>query len=127
MRRTKSSQLFFYGNHIYHRVIPKDHFLELLGKTLDFSHLLYNISDCRIEEVNLQLAFKWFVRLPIEEPPPDSSTLTCFRDRALFLFPKLSGGKLLPLNRQGWLTRAATSPGGLDLSSRLAEPLRKGS
>lgn len=37
MLRTKSSQLSFYGNHIYDRVIPKDHFLKLLNKVADFS------------------------------------------------------------------------------------------
>ena len=127
MLRAKSSPLPFYGNHIYHRVIPKARFLDLPDKAPDLAYFPNNIPDCRIEEVNLQLTFKWFVGLPIEEPSPDSSVLTCFRDRALFLFPKLSGGKILPLNRQSWLTRAATSAGGLGLSSRLAEPLRKGS
>ena len=80
MLRAKSSQLSFYGNHIYDRVIPKDHFLKLLNKAVDFSFVnelcqdaytpdfgrpayepevmfkivflqfLYNVSDRRIEE-----------------------------------------------------------------------------
>ena len=33
---TKSSQLSFYGNHIYDRVIREDHFLKLLSKVVDF-------------------------------------------------------------------------------------------
>jgi transposase len=33
--RSKSSQLSFYGNHIYDRVISKDHFLKLLNKAAD--------------------------------------------------------------------------------------------
>ena len=37
MLMTKSSQLSFYGNHIYDRVIPEDHFLKLLSKAVDFS------------------------------------------------------------------------------------------
>ena len=37
MLKAKSSQLSFYGNHIYDRVIPEDHFLELLNKAGDFS------------------------------------------------------------------------------------------
>ena len=37
MLKAKSSQLSFYGNHIYDRVIPKDHFLKLLNKAVDFS------------------------------------------------------------------------------------------
>lgn len=43
---------------------------------------LYNISDREIEEqVNLNLAFKWFVGLPADGIAPDHSTLTYFRDR----------------------------------------------
>jgi len=37
MLRAKSSQLSFYGNHIYDRVIPETHFLKLLDKVVDFS------------------------------------------------------------------------------------------
>ena len=112
MLRTQSSQLSFYGNHIYDRVIPGDHFLKLLDRVADFSFVnelcqdaytpdfgrpayepemmfkilflqfLYHISDRRIEEeVNFNLVLKWFVELAIDESPPDSSSLTRFRDR----------------------------------------------
>jgi IS5 family transposase len=112
MLRVKSSQLSFYGNHIYDRVIPKDHFLKLLNKAVDFSFVnelcrdaytpdfgrpaygpemmfkiiflqfLYDVSDRRIEEeVNFNLVLKWFVGLAVDESPPDSSSLTRFRDR----------------------------------------------
>ncbi len=37
MLRAKSSQLSFYGNHIYDRVIPEGHFLKLLDKVADLS------------------------------------------------------------------------------------------
>ena len=80
MLSAKSSQLSFYGNHIYDRVIPKGHFLKLLNKVVDFSFVnevcrdaytpdfgrpaydpemmfkitflqfLYDVSDRRIEE-----------------------------------------------------------------------------
>ena len=80
MLKAKSSQLSFYGNHIYGRVIPEDHFLKLLNKAVDFSFVnelcrdvytpdfgrpaygpeimfkiiflqfLYDVSDRRIEE-----------------------------------------------------------------------------
>ena len=80
MLRPKSAQTSFYGNHIYDRVIHKDHFLKLLDKAVDFSFVnelcrdayspdcgrpaygpeimfkiiflqfLYNVSDRRIEE-----------------------------------------------------------------------------
>ncbi len=112
MLRAKLSQLSFYGEHIYDRVIPKDHFLKLLDKAIDFSFVnelcrdaytpdfgrpayepdmmfkilflqfLYDISNRRIEEeVNFNLVLKWFVGLAIDESPPDSSSLTRFRDR----------------------------------------------
>jgi len=80
MLKPRSRQLSFYGDHIYDRVIPDDHFLKQLGKTVDFSFVndlcrdaynpdvgrpayephmmfkmlflqfLYDISDRRIEE-----------------------------------------------------------------------------
>jgi len=80
MLKTKSSQISFYGDHIYDRVIPEDHFLKLLDRAVDFSFVdqlcrdaynpdmgrpayapemmfkilflqfLYDISDRRIEE-----------------------------------------------------------------------------
>ena len=112
MLRAKSRQFSFYGNHIYDRVIPEDHFLKLVDRVVDFSFInelchdaytpdfgrpayepammfkilflqfLYNISDRRIEEeVNFNLVLKWFVGLAIDESPPDSSSLTHFRDR----------------------------------------------
>lgn len=112
MLRPPSMQLSFYGNHIYDRVIPEDHFLKLLDRAVDFSFVnelcrdaytpesgrpayapemmfkilflqfLYDISDRRVEEeVNFNLVMKWFVGLAIDESPPDSSSLTRFRDR----------------------------------------------
>ncbi len=80
MLRAKSSHPSFYGNHIYDRVIPNNHFLKLLDKAVDFSlvnqlcrdaytpdfgrsayepemmfkilflQFLYDISDRRVEE-----------------------------------------------------------------------------
>jgi len=80
MLKPKSSQLSFYGDHIYDQVIPDDHFLRQLEKAVDFSFVndlcrdaynpdvgrpayepemmfkilflqfLYDISDRRIEE-----------------------------------------------------------------------------
>jgi IS5 family transposase len=80
MLKPKSSQLSFYGDHIYDRIIPGNHFLKLLEKAVDFSFVndlcreaydpdvgrpayepqmmfkmlflqfLYDISDRRIEE-----------------------------------------------------------------------------
>jgi IS5 family transposase len=80
MLKPRSSQLSFYGDHIYDQVIPDDHFLKLLDRAVDFSFVnelcreaynpdigrpayepqmmfkilflqfLYDISDRRIEE-----------------------------------------------------------------------------
>ena len=80
MLKPKSNQLSFYGDHIYDRVIPDNHFLKLLERAVDFSFVndlcrdaynpdvgrpayepqmmfkmlflqfLYDISDRRIEE-----------------------------------------------------------------------------
>jgi IS5 family transposase len=80
MLKAKSSELSFYGNHIYDRMIPPNHFLRLLDKAVDFSFVnelcrdaytpdsgrpayepemmfkilflqfLYDISDRRVEE-----------------------------------------------------------------------------
>ena len=36
MLRAESSQVSFYGNHIYDRLIPEDHLLKLLDKVVDF-------------------------------------------------------------------------------------------
>lgn len=47
-----------------------------------FLQFLYDVSDRRIEEeVNFNLVLKWFVGLAVDESPPDSSSLTRFRDR----------------------------------------------
>src|SRR4030066_631001 len=51
MLKPKSSQLSFYGDHIYDRIIPEGHFL------------------------------KWFVGLAIDESSPDATSLTRFRER----------------------------------------------
>ena len=37
MLRARSSQLSFYGDHIYDRIIPEKHFLKQLEKAVDFS------------------------------------------------------------------------------------------
>jgi len=111
MLRAKSSQLSFYGSHIYDRVIPNDHFLKLLDKVVDFSFVnglcrdaytpdfgrpayepemmfkilflqfLYDISDRRIEE---EVNFNLVLKWFVGlamDESPDSSSLTRFRDR----------------------------------------------
>ena len=53
---------------------------EMIFKII-FLQFLYDVSDRRVEEeVNFNLALKWFVGLAVDESPPDSSSLTRFRD-----------------------------------------------
>jgi len=107
----KKNQTSFFGDYIYDRIIPSNHFLKKLELTIDLSvvnklcqklysdigrpcilpekmfkilllQFLYDISDRRIiEEVRYNIVFKWFVGLELDEEPPDSSSLTRFRDR----------------------------------------------
>ena len=42
MLKAKSSQLSFYGNHIYDRVIPNNHFLKLLDKAEEEDNLSHH-------------------------------------------------------------------------------------
>lgn len=108
------NQNSFFGNFLYAKVVPQDHFLRKLDQVVDFSFVnnlcedcypnlgkpgnrpyepvmllkelliafLYDISDREIEEqINLNMAFKWFVGLPADGLAPDHSTLTYFRER----------------------------------------------
>lgn len=54
---------------------------ETLFKIL-FLSFLYDVSLREIEEqINDRLSFKWFLGLAVDDPAPDHSTLTIFRDR----------------------------------------------
>jgi IS5 family transposase len=108
------NQNSFFGNFLYEKVVPSNHFLRKLSQVVDLSFVnnlckncypnlgkagnrpyepmilfkelliafLYDISDREIEEqVNLNLAFKWFVGLPADGLAPDHSTLSYFRER----------------------------------------------
>ena len=111
MIEPKTNQTSFFGDYIYDRIIPSNHFLKKLNIAIDFSFVnklckklyadigrpgilpekmfkilllqfLYDISDRRIiEEVRYNIVFKWFVGLEIDQEPPDSSSLTRFMDR----------------------------------------------
>jgi len=103
------NQLF--GKFVYERLIHPDHLLKQIDKAVDFDFVaqetrefyasigrpglspvmlfkmllvgfLYNISDRQLEEeINLNIAYKWFVGLDLDQTSPDHSTLTRFRDR----------------------------------------------
>jgi IS5 family transposase len=47
-----------------------------------FLQFLYDLSDREIgAEITDRMSFKWFLGIPIDEPVPDFSVLTVFRDR----------------------------------------------
>ena len=106
----------FFGNFVYERVVPKDHFLVALENLFDwiaisqeligayrgrglygrppydpaqifkmlFISYLYGVSEREVEQlVNYHLVVKWFVGLAVDEPAPDHSTLTVFKNRFL--------------------------------------------
>jgi len=104
-------QKSFFDSQIYDRLIPSDHFLLKLNKTIDFSFVeeecegyysrlgrkgespvvlfkmllltyWFNLSERHIEEhCNYNMLFKMFLGLEADERVPDHSTLSRFRDR----------------------------------------------
>lgn len=106
----------FFGDFVYERIIPQDHFLVALNSLFDWDALsdrllkayqgaarwgrppynpvqmfkmlfisyLYGVSERSVEElVNFHLVVKWFIGLAVDEPAPDHSSLTVFKDRYL--------------------------------------------
>lgn len=104
----------FFGNLVYDRIVPKDHFLVALENLFDwgaisgeiigayrgrgirgrppynpaqifkmlFISYLYGVSEREVEQlVSYHLVVKWFVGLAVDEPAPDHSTLTVFKNR----------------------------------------------
>lgn len=115
-RFRQTGQGSFYGDHVYERVVPKDHFLVQLKALVPWERFtqrliayykgqaeygpppydpalllrmllvsyLYNLSERQTEEVTTyQLAVKHFVGLAVDEPAPDHSLLTVFKERLL--------------------------------------------
>ncbi|HAH07642.1 MAG TPA: hypothetical protein DCM05_14160 [Elusimicrobia bacterium] len=105
------SQSGFFGDFLYDQVLPQDHLLRKLKELVEagrineacrglysetgrpgwepallfrmlFLQHLHEISSRDIEEqVNLNLAFKWFVGLEADAKAPDATTLASFRER----------------------------------------------
>jgi len=106
----------FFGDFVYERIVPKDHFLVALENLFDwkaisqeligayrgrglygrppydpaqifkmlFISYLYGVSEREVEQlVKYHLVVKWFVGLAVDEPAPDHSTLTVFKNRFL--------------------------------------------
>lgn len=114
MFQPHDTQESFFGNWVYDRLVPEDHFLRKLSASVDFSFIneqvqddyaepssggrpgwepqllfkvlllayLDNVSERHVEEaVNLNLAYKWFLGLAVDQKGPDRTTLGVFRDR----------------------------------------------
>lgn len=111
----------FFGDFLYDRIVPQDHFLRQLDALVPWPRLtkrlvrlyrgkarqgrppydpavilkmllvayLYNLSERQTQVVaNDSLSIKWFLGLAVDEPAPDHSTLTRFKNRLV------EGGKL---------------------------------
>jgi len=115
-RYQDTGKVSFFGDFVYERIVPKDHFLVALENMFDwgaisdeligayrgrglygrppydpaqifkvlFISYLYGVSERQVEQlVNYHLVVKWFVGLAVDEPAPDHSTLTVFKNRFL--------------------------------------------
>jgi len=109
--KSQRIQKSFFDAQIYDRLIPDDHFLVKLNKTIDLTFIegeckkyysilgrkgenpvvlfkmlllayLFDLSERHIEEhCNYNMLFKYFLGLEADECVPDHSTLSRFRDR----------------------------------------------
>jgi IS5 family transposase len=106
----------FFGDFLYDRIVPEDHFLRQLDALIPWQRFtkrlvrlyrgkarqgrppydpavilkmllvayLYNLSERQTEvAANDSLSIKWFLGLAVDEPAPDHSTLTKFKNRLL--------------------------------------------
>jgi len=115
-RFKKQEKDSFFGDFIYDRAVPEDHFLRQLDALIPWKRLtkrlvrlyrgkagqgrppyepavilkmllvsyLYDLSERQTEVVaNDSLSIKWFLGLAVDEPAPDHSTLTRFKERLI--------------------------------------------
>jgi IS5 family transposase len=106
----------FFGDFLYDRIVPEDHFLRQLEAIIPWQRFskrlvrlyrgkarqgrppydpavilkmllvayLYDLSERQAEVVaNDSLSIKWFLGLAVDEPAPDHSTLTKFKNRLI--------------------------------------------
>jgi transposase len=112
LRKPESQDTLF--EHYFYKVIPEDHLLRRIQKTVDFSFIhnlveekycsnngrnakspelmfkiclleyLYNLSDVKVvEEIQVNMAFRWFLGLKLDDEVPDDSTISYFRSKRL--------------------------------------------
>lgn len=112
LQKPESQDTLF--EHYFYKVIPEDHLLRRVQKTVDFSFIhklveekycsnngrnakspelmfkiclleyLYNLSDVKVvEEIQVNMAFRWFLGLKLDDEVPDDSTISYFRSKRL--------------------------------------------
>ncbi|MFA5528512.1 MAG: IS1182 family transposase [Peptostreptococcales bacterium] len=113
MLRKNSEQIDVFNHMIFERLIPKDHLLVKIDSTVDFSFVydkikdkyskigrgskdptmmlkillleyLYRLSDVEVaKRIKTDIAFRWFLKLSIDDPVPDDTTISHFRIKRL--------------------------------------------
>jgi transposase len=108
-----SEQIDVFNHMIFERLIPKDHLLVKIDSTVDFSFVydkikdkyskigrgskdpimmlkillleyLYRLSDVEVvKRIKTDIAFRWFLKLSIDDPVPDDTTISHFRIKRL--------------------------------------------
>ena len=109
LRKDNSKQLSIYDQYYYDKTVPQEHLLRKITQAIDFSFIrkmlvkryseigrpaedpefmfkiclleyLYNLSDVQvIEQITVNLAYRWFLGLNIDDELPDDSTISYFR------------------------------------------------
>lgn len=105
----QSGQVDIFNYMIYEKLIPKDHLLIKIDSIIDFTFVygitekfysplgrksfdpvlmfkiclleyIYNLSDIKIvERVQTDIAFRWFLKLSLDDEVPDDTTISFFR------------------------------------------------
>jgi transposase len=104
-----SGQVDVFNNMIFEKLVPKNHLLVKIDSIIDFSFVygmmkdkysnigreskdpvmmlkiclleyLYNLSDVEIaSRIKTDIAFRWFLRLNLDDETPDDTTISHFR------------------------------------------------
>lgn len=113
MLKKQSGQIDIFNEMIFEKLIPKDHLLVKIDEFVDFSFVyditenlyseigsgsidpvvlfkilllefLYRLSDKEVvKRVRTDIAFRWFLRLNLDDDVPDDTTLSYFRSQRL--------------------------------------------
>jgi len=113
MLKKQSGQIDIFNEMIFQKLIPKDHLLVKIDEFVDFSFVyditekfyskigrgsidpielfkilllefLYRLSDREVvKRIKTDIAFRWFLRLNLDDDVPDDSTLSYFRAQRL--------------------------------------------